>query len=359
MGLDISDVSLKLVQFEKHPGGLAIQAYSEMEMPKEVISGDVIKNPKLLVELIKKAIARPRFGKITTKYAVASIPETKSFVRVIQMPVVSEEEAREAVPWEAEAYIPMPMGQVYLDWMILKSSAQPAPGTSDSPKMTVLITAAPRDYVDDFTAILKEAGLSPLALEVESQATARSLVSNPSETVMICDIDTVRTSLIIYERETLQFTSSIPIAGNVFTESIARALGVDSAKAEQIKREFGLDESHENGTARKAMVPVINNLVTEIKNTIRFYEEHGGPDAKISRLLLSGGSGKLKHLPSFLLQQLNKADESHSFRSLPGIKVELGNPWVKVLGIKQVPPLSREDSLSFSTAIGLALRDEE
>jgi len=359
LGLDISDVSLKLFEFEKNQSNFRVQAYSDEIIPKELISADSIKDPKGLTRLIKKAISMPKFGKVTTPYVVASIPETKCFVRVIQMPAVSMDEAKEAIPWEAEAYIPMPIGQVYLDWVVLPSHSVPgALGQQD--KMTVLITAAPKDYVDDFTRILKEAQLQPIALEIESQATARSLVSRLEETVLILDINTLRTSFIVYDEDTLQFTSSIPIAGNVFTESVAKALGINSDEAEKIKRKNGLDESKDNGAVKRALSPVFNNLVSEVKNIIRFYEEHSTATSKVSRILLSGGSSKLKHLPSFLAEKLAQdTGGDHPLRSLPGIKVELGNPWVKVLKKRQVPPLSREDSLSYATAIGLALREED
>jgi len=367
LGLDISDISLKLFEFEKKQGNIKIQAYTDELIPKDIISAEAIRDPKGLIRLIQKSAARPKFGRVTTPYVVASIPETKCFVKVIQMAAVSEEEAKEAIPWEAEAYIPTPIAQVYLDWIVLpdrparlRNGQAGGPRAGGQDKMTVLITAAPRDYVDDYTRILKEAGLQPIALEIESQATARSLVSRTDETVLILDINTLRTSFIIYDQDTLHFTSSIPIAGNIFTESVAKAMGITAEEAEKIKRRNGLDESKDNGVVKKAIVPVFNNLISEIRNIIRFYEEHGAAASKISRILLSGGSSKLKHLPSFLTEKLTRdLSSDHAFRSLPGIKVELGNPWVKILKKRQVPPLSREDSLSYATAIGLALREED
>lgn len=357
LGLDISDLSLKLMQFQRTGDRLAVQAYQDTNIPKEVLSGDKIKDPKLLKEILKQALVSPVYGRFTGSYVVASIPETKSFVRVIQMPAMSEAEASEAVPWEAEAYIPLPISQVYLDWLIIGKEKGKE---KEEAKMTVLIMAAPRDYVDDFVGVLTEAGLTPLALEVESQATARSLIpaSKKDEAILIADIDAVRTSLIINDRGTLQFTSSLPIAGEAFTESIAHALDLDFAEAEKLKRAVGIDANAENGKVKKALSSVVNNLVEEIKNTIRFYEEHSTEASKISHLVLTGGSSKLKHLPSFLHDKLtHRPFPDHPLRSLPGIKVELGNPWVNLLKKGQTPPLSREESLSYSTAIGLALRE--
>ena len=354
LGVDLSDASLKLIQFEKIGRGFRTVAYSDQPLPKEMIVANTIKDPKALVAIIKSAVAHPKFGHVTSQRVVASIPESKCFARVISMAKVTDEEAGEAVPWESEQYIPMPRNQVYLDWVVL-SETDPA----QKDKMKVLITAAPKDYVDDYTRILKEAGLQPTALEIESQAVARSLVTTDAETILLIDIDTVRSSFIIYERGTLEFTSSIPLAGAIWTEKIAKELGVTVEEAEALKRRCGLDPALEKGRVRRALAPLIQNLASEINNILRFYEEHVNTSGKITRILLSGGSSKLRHLPSQLKELLAKSDNGRGLRSLGGLRVELGNPWLKVLGKKQVAPLWREDSLSFSTAIGLALRDFE
>lgn len=362
-GLDISDISLKLMQLSGKSSKFEVEAYSDLPLPKEVMSGDKISNPAVLIQSIKEIIRVPKFGKVTTPRVVASLPETKCFVRVIQMPAVSEAEAKEAIPWEAEAYIPLPISQVYLDWLILN----PTEKAGDENKMTVLITAAPKDYIDDLAGILRAAGLVAVALEAESQATARSIVAkNTDETVLIADINTIRTSLIIYDRGVLQFTSSLPIAGNMMTESIAKTLSVSFEEAEKLKRQIGVGEPGGGtdakiaGKVRRAILPIVDNLVEEMRNTIRFYEEHSPAGGKITKLLLVGGSSKLKHLPSFLHDEFTHGPAlEHALRSLPGMKVELGNPWINVLDKGQTPPMSRENSLSYATAIGLAMRETE
>jgi cell division ATPase FtsA len=66
--------------------------------------------------------------------------------------------------------------------------------------------------------IYKSMGLRPVAFEVESAACARALISSEMKTrnTLILDMDTYRTSLIVIEKGNLQFTSSVPIAGDAF-----------------------------------------------------------------------------------------------------------------------------------------------
>lgn len=355
LGLDISDVSLRLVQFKLGRRGIHdVQAFTDTKIPTQAVTNDQL-NLQILTNAIKKSVSNPDYGRFTSDHVVAALPETKSFIRVIQVPKMSYEELSEAIHWEAEQYIPMPIGQVYFDWLVLGDR-----NTPDGEKTEILITASPKDYVDSLTKVLKQSGLFPVALEVESQATARSLVPHEKEdnTYLIVDIDAERTSFIIQKDGVLHFTSSFPVAGNAFTESIARARGVDSKVAEELKRKNGLDPDKDEGEIRKALLPTVNNIVEEIRNTTRFYEEHSDSNSKIDHIVLTGGSAKLLELPSYLSDKLKRSEKSatHKLRSIPGATVQLGNPWVNVLSMGQTPPISRKDSLSFSTAIGLALR---
>lgn len=212
--------------------------------------------------------------------------------------------------------------------------------------MDVLVTASPKNYIDNFLEILKSAGLRPVAFEVESAAVLRALLSpqNRSKDFMILDMDTYRTSLIIASNGNLEYTSSVPIAGDAFTQSIARVLGISAEEAEKVKRETGLEDSSENSQAKAALAPVVDNLISEIRNTIRFHEEHAAN--KIEEIILAGGSAKLKNLAPYLREQF-AADR-------PEMDVRLGNPWVNVLQPEKTPSIM--DSLSYTTAIGLAIR---
>jgi Tfp pilus assembly PilM family ATPase len=62
--------------------------------------------------------------------------------------------------------------------------------------------------------------------------------------------------------------------------------------------------------------------------------------------MLCGGGANLKGLPQFLSERLK-------------IPVVCGNPWVNILKppIKSIPELSYQESLTYVTALGLALRD--
>lgn len=352
-GLDVTGNSFKLFQLKRAGKYVSVSGYSDVSMPRGLVINDIIADAKTFIYLLKQAVERAQYGKFTGNMVLASLPESKSFVRVISLPFMSDSEIETAVPVEAESFIPLPIDQVYLDWQKLgvrpvKPSAggiavQSFDGMKGD-KQDILIIASPKDFVDKYLKILEDAGLTVKALEVESQSCQRSLISRILKpTCLIVDLDAFRTSLIMVEEGNLQFTSSIPIAGNTFTEAVARSLGISSQKAEMIKRKVGIANTAEYPNIKTAMLPVLNNLTAEIKNIIKFHVEHS--QSKVEKIILAGGSAKLKNLAENLSPELSQ----------DGISVEPGNPWVNLPEIEN-PPFDQLDSLSFATAIGLAIR---
>lgn len=334
-GLDVSQSSLKLMMLEKKGKGAAVQGIAYAPMPKGAIVADAVADEKTFSYVLKQSLEKPQFGRINSRYVVASLPESKSFVRVIQVPLMSDSEIDGAVPFEAENFIPMPLDQVYMDWQKLGVAGD---------KINILIIASPKEFVENYLKVLDNAGLKPVALEAESQSCHRALVAEGSkETVLIADLQAFRSTLVMVEQGQPQFTSSIPIAGNAFTEGIARALGVSSAKAEEIKRKVGFANTADYPNIRTSLLPILTNLGAEIKNVIRFHNERSS--VQVAKVLLCGGSARLANVAEFLNTEM--ADT--------GVKVELGHPWINVPNMKK-PPLNENDALGFTKAIGLGLR---
>ncbi len=229
-----------------------------------------------------------------------------------------------------------------MDWEIISEHDE---------KLDILVTAAPKDYVDNLLRVYKLGGLRPVAFEVESAACARALIpaGQKDGSSLILDMNTYRTSIIVVENGHLKFTSSVPIAGDAFTQSISRALGVTVEEAEKIKREVGLDDNKEHQNVKAALVPVVDSLVAEMMNTIKFHIDHGGKP--ITQIMLCGGTAKLLHLSSYLYSKMTDSQ----------IDIIQGNPWINVFNAKsnEKPPFSRIDSLSYTTAIGLGIRGSE
>jgi len=338
-GLDISDLSVKLVRIKKNRGGFSISNLNQISLEKGIVKKGEVVNEEKLVKAIKKIVKKT--SSLKTKQVVVSLPEEKSFLRVIRMPEMSNQDLRRAVRFEAENYIPFSLDRVYLD-------SEPVVYL-DNKQTEVLVIAMPKKIVDPYVRVIKKAGLIPVALETESQAAARALIQ-ANEFVYLIDFGATSTVFSVYCGRFLCFSSFIPVCSNDFTRAIMKATGKDRTESESLKKIHGLDNKTVAGKkVFRAIKPLVDELVAEIKKHIEYYEiqtkENGLVDTKGSakKVLLYGGGVLLPGLPDFLSKSLK-------------VEVKKGDPLVNFPN-KNRKVFSKRKPLSFAVAIGLALRE--
>lgn len=339
-GLDLSDLSVKVVKIGNSGANEFIESFACVSIPNGCISDGQIKQKDQVSLAIKKAIAIAGPKKIRTRKVICSLPETKAFLRIIAIPQMNDDEIGEAVKWEMEANIPLPLDQVYYDWQII-TDALPL----EKDKINLLVVAIAKDAVDQTIAILEESGLDPVGLEIESIAQARSLLEskNEKETVLVVDIGDRRTSFSITKSGVPCFTSSIPLCGQSITDVISKSLGVQFDEAEKMKISYGIGNDFKNDALFKATQPVLENFLQEIERSIDFYLTGLKYSDNIDKVILCGGGANTKGLLPYFSKKL-------------GREIELGNPWVNMTLGNNLPSIDKSQSLQYSTAVGLALK---
>ncbi|KKR21684.1 MAG: Type IV pilus assembly protein PilM [Candidatus Moranbacteria bacterium GW2011_GWA2_39_41] len=339
IGLDLSDLSVKVFQVEKDGGHDVVRGYGSVDIPLGNIDDGRIINESIVAEAIKSVLKLPSAKKINSNKVICSLPESKAFVRIITIPKMSEDEAKEAVKWEMEANMPMSLAEVYFDWQFLKVD-------SDGKKQHVLTVAVSREIVDSRMSVLTLAGLDAYSLEVESIASIRSLVNSEAvrgEISLIVDLGARRTSFIIADDVVPYFTSSIPFSSESMNDAISKTLNLSSADAEKVKVNNGIVNAGDGNPIFNAVSPLLENLVTEIMKTMDFYGEMSKRPKGVNKIILCGGGSSMKGLAEYL-QQRTKKD------------VSVGSPWINLKTVDKLPTINKETSVRYVTAIGLAIR---
>ncbi|MBC8294429.1 MAG: type IV pilus assembly protein PilM [Pelagibacterales bacterium] len=340
-GLDLSDVSLKIVQFKRDDGKLFMSSFVKCDLPDGLVKEGVVKKEDKLVSIFKKAFAKPNGLPFKGKEVICSLPEEKIFVRVIQLPKMKKEELANAIKWETEAHIPLSIEEVYLGWQIIE------PVSEDIDHFDILIAATPKHVIDNYLSFLRKVDLIPIAFEPESLSVVRSLIKkNDLNPTIIVDIGATGTNFVIFSALAIRFTSHTNISGNLFNQEIMKKLKVSEKEANQLKIKVGLDKTKENSKVCKAIEPVIGNLIKQIKDYIDFYRDHAShvhsQKKDITQIVLCGGDSHLLKLPETLNSKLN-------------LPVKLGDPLVNI-AVNGKNSLSKKELLINTTAIGLALR---
>ncbi len=339
-GLDLSDLSIKLVKLEENGKEDELVSYGTVQLPFGAISDGEIKEKSQVIEAINKLVKISGPKKVKTKKVICSIPETKAFLRIISIPKMSEEEISEAVKWEIEANIPLSLEQVYYDWQIVTESLK-----IEKNKINLLVVAVSRIIIDEIISVIEEAGLDVVGLEIESISQARSLLSQEdcNKTVLIVDIGDRRTSFSIAKEGVLCFTSSIPLSGQSLTDTIARGMSISSKEAEEIKFNYGIGSDFKNDALFQLTKPILENFSQEIEKSADFYLSGLGYSKSIDKIIVCGGGANTKGIVPYLSKKL-------------GREIELGNPWSNVNFGKKLPLIEKGQAVQYSTAIGLALR---
>ena len=317
LGLDIGSHSIKVMELKEIKGGQwKLVKFGLHRLPAEAIVDGAIMNSAAIVEGIRDLIAR---HKIKSRDVATSISGHSVIIKKITLPAMTEEELAETIQWEAEQYIPFSISDVNIDTQILGIN-------EDSAQMEVLLVAAKKDIIQEYAAVVSEAGLKPLIMDVDSFAIENAFdladAANPDEAVALVNIGASLININILNQGVTAFTRDLNMGGNQFTEEIQKQLGVSYEEAEALKLGGNIAEAL---STTEAIVPqevgsilrsTSEAIALEIQRSIDFYLATAS-GVGLSKIILSGGSAKVPGLIEAIEGTMNVAVEmSDPFRMI-------------------------------------------
>jgi type IV pilus assembly protein PilM len=332
IGIDIGSASIKLVELSP-TGKDKWKLTAAATMPS--YQGGVVGNINNLAPFSAAVVKMLKESGARSRKVVAALPEEQISSHVVEMPLMKDEEVRQALQWQVEQYIPIPADKAVWSYQIIKKD-------TSGGGMEVLLVAVAKNLVSAYTQVLEQAGLEVLALETELMATSRAVVPDNYPLSMIVDIGAKSTDLGIIKNGLLVFSRTIPTAGEAFNRAISTTLGLDPSQAEQYKKTYGFSGNQLEGKLAEAMKPVLTVIANEIKKTSDFYvSKHPGETVKL--ITLSGGIALIPDLVGAL-------------SGLVGVEVAIANPFEKI-----IMDANQQKSLTgtgpfYVVSIGLAMR---
>ncbi|PIY93083.1 MAG: hypothetical protein COY69_03495, partial [Candidatus Magasanikbacteria bacterium CG_4_10_14_0_8_um_filter_32_14] len=244
-GLDISDLSIKLVQLEnisnlKGGPSFTLKSIRSISLPLGLIINGEITQEAQVVHYIQKLL-QGRGGKekkIKSPWVVINLPETHTFIKLIVINKNIGEIIQDDVEIEAQKYIPFTEKDGhYLDWEAI-------PATDEPNKTKIIMAAAPKIITDSYINLIEKAGLNLIAIDIESLSIARAMVTADkqyqNEARALLDIGGTKSNIIIYDNDTVQFSAILPFSGELLTTAIEQKFAVSHERAEQAKYQYGL-----------------------------------------------------------------------------------------------------------------------
>jgi len=289
-GLDISDYSIEALQTR---GGRIFRS-ARIVLKEGIVEDGNILDKEKLIEKIKEVVSK---AKIKTKRVVLALPESRVFIHSFPEKEKIKEEAVKTVPFNPE--------EIYFD--ILND----------------LYVCAPKNIIESYEEVLKKSGLSPIVFDIEPLSLGRAF---KAKDCLIIDIGARTTNFSIFDSNgRMKISASINKAGNHFTQAVSEKLKVSLVKAEQIKKQYGLDGAKKSGKIMLILQKELQPIIKETQRIMDFYNK------EIKQILLVGGSALTPKITDYFSSNLD-------------LKVKIGKPALF------------NQSILFNTVIGSALR---
>lgn len=337
-GLDISDESIKFIELIKTKKGIEVSHFGERKIPAGIIESGKIKDPRKL-EGILMLFAKEE----GLKSVRVSLPEEQVYLFNLKLEKSGLENIREGIELSLEEYIPIPAQDAIFDYELL---------SEDEQSLRLQVAAIPKNVIEEYLAVFKNSKISAKSFELEAQAISRAVVKKGDlETYMIVDFGKKRTGIFIVSRGIVIFTSTLDVGGATLSNMIEKNFKISFEEAEKKKKECGLKRNDKNTEIFSVLLNGVSILRDEIVKHFIYWHTHKDEEGKdrplIKKIILCGGDSNLIGLPEYF---------SVSMKT----NVELANVWINITDTeKYIPEINLRQSLTFASALGLALGNFE
>ncbi len=342
LGIDVGTTSVKVVELQagetrpRMTNYAMLENFGHLERPNMAIHTSSFQMvEEETAALIKMAVKNMN---TSTSDVIASVPSFSAFTSLLEMPVMSDADTKQAMTFQVKQYVPLPISQVTLDWLKVGERKD----ETGAVKQQVLLVSVPNDVVAKYKSIFKAAGLNLTALEVEGFSVARVLTKNVDVLTLIIDIGSRTTNFAIAQNGLLKFTGQTDFSGSSLTQTIANGLNIRVRRAEDLKKQRGLTGMGGEYELSTLMLPILDVIINEAKRVQENFER--AYTEKVGEVILAGGGATLIGIEKYMQEEM-------------GVPVERAMPLSLVDYSPDIEPFAKELNPSLAVAIGLAMRN--
>ncbi len=351
VGLDIGTTAVRAALVQTGRGKPKLQKYGQVALPEGTVVGGEIVDEAVMRDALHQLWKTTRLPK---KRVVVGIANQRVIVRRIDMDYMDEEQLAEALPFQAQEYIPIPIDDAILDFVPLEEFTTP----EGQAMLSVLVVAAQRSMANDVLRVVGSVGARVMALDLQAFGLVRAAfgpeASAETGLAAIVDIGGSITQVSVIRDGTVRFLRILNMGGDAFTTAVQTGLDVSHEQADQLKRRIGVapdeldsDES-EDGRARRILTRQGDQLIDEVRGSIDYYLSQSS-DTAAETIYISGNGARLPHLANRMARMLDVSIQP--IRLLESEHLEIGKTGLSETELMATQPV-------LPVAAGLALWSE-
>ncbi len=335
VGIDFSDATMRYIELGASGPGITPVRSGQIVIPPGCIEGGRVSDKKTFTEFLR-SVKRDH----NLNFVRVAIPESQVYLFTLSVDTAAAADIRSAIELVIEDNIPLRAIETVFDFSILKTTGN---------TIIVQVVAVAESTVNTLFSCFIEAGLRPVSFELDAQAIARAVLPRTARGCrMIVDIGAHRTGIIVTAEGSVVYTATIDFGGVMLAQTLSTKLGIALSEAEELKKTVGLSHSKEHEAFFDVLSMSIIPLKDEINRRFLYWQEKKeqlGGFPSIEAVYICGGHGNLHGLTDYLAATLR----------IPVMQV---NPWVNCFSFERyIPEIPFEGSMSYVTAVGLALAD--
>lgn len=169
VGVDITPGYIRVAQLENADKKWTLSKLSYKKIEGQETAASIHESRELYVERLKSAI---QSAKVTTSNAALSIPVSNAIVQVVTLPLMTDEELKGAIEtdslWENVIQMAEELDDYSIFWQVIRRN------TAEN-KMELLFVASKVADVNFYADIVRDAGLTPVILNVRCFALKNAL----------------------------------------------------------------------------------------------------------------------------------------------------------------------------------------
>ena len=339
VGLDIGSSAVKAVELKATGNSYRVAAFGSQPVPPDSIVDGAIIDAGAVADAIRRLFEGNKAFK--AKDVCASLSGNAVIVKKITLPVMTKAELDESIYWEAEQYIPFDVQDVNLDYQIL----DPGTGPESRGSMEVLLVAAKKDKIGDYTGVIAQAGRTAVVVDVDAFALQNAYETNygldPGQVVVLLNAGASAINVNIIHGDQSVFTRDVSIGGNAYTEALQKDLDLPYEAAEQLKKGIPVDGATFE-EAKHVLRAITDNVLLEVQKTFDFFKATASSD-HIDKIVVSGGASRVEGFYEMLAERF-------------GTPVEEFDPFKTITWDQKIEADVAEAASTGAVAVGLALR---
>jgi type IV pilus assembly protein PilM len=341
IGLDVGSTAVRAAELTEGTPPTVVRA-AQVPLPAGAVENGEVRDVPAVSEALRELWTR---GGFKSRKVWMGVGNQRVVVREIALPAMPEKELRQSLGFQVQEFIPMPVDEAVLDYHLIEERE-----IDGRQMIRLLLVAAQKAMVDTLVASATGAKLEPMGLDLVPFALVRAvgasgagmeLESTGGEAVV--DVGAHVTNVVVHATGETRFVRILPSGGRDITVAIARALSVEDAVAERLKRGEpveGVDATPEQ--ALEIAMQRATQFVDEIRSSLEFYTAQT-QGARIDRVLVSGGGSKLEGFIQILRQRMPVTVEPGRVFSRVGSQLSLSED------------AQTEAEPVLATAVGLAI----